>query len=241
MRINQFLAHSLGISRRQADTMIQKALVEVEGEIGENGQQVDDSTNVKVYRDGRWTEVTHKSSEENQTVVFYKPIFAITSKSDPEKRKTIYDYLPKIYRDLKPAGRLDYMSEGVLVMTTDGELIQELTHPSNNSVKEYMVGLKHSLAPSMIEQAKGRMQIDDIKLEPVKIEPASRLSMSELGYLKFERHLNWYLFTLNEGRNNQIRKMCASWGFKVHRLIRIKQGPYEINEKLYKTKIQTKF
>jgi 23S rRNA pseudouridine2605 synthase len=241
MRINQFLAHSLGISRRQADTMIQKAMVEVEGEIAENGQQVDDGTNVKVYKDGRWSAVEHVSKADNQTILFYKPIFAITSKSDPEKRKTIYDFLPKIYKDLKPAGRLDYMSEGVLVMTTDGDLIYELTHPSNNSSKEYLVGLKHSLAPSMIDEAKTRMKIDDISLEPVKIELAKKIQLSELSYLKLERHLNWYLFTLNEGRNNQIRKMCASWGFKVHRLIRIKQGPYEISEKLYKTKVQTKF
>jgi 23S rRNA pseudouridine2605 synthase len=237
MRINQYLAHVLGVSRRDADKLVQKAYVEINGEIASLGDQVEDDTIVKYYQNEKWTELTKVSSKNDTTIMFYKPIFAITSKSDPEKRKTIYDYLPKQYHALKPAGRLDYMSEGLLIMSTDGELIHTLTHPSNNSSKLYIVGLKNELQTSMITQARNGMTIDDYKLESVKIEKVSKLMLTNHGYLKLERHLTWYSFELSEGRNNQIRKMCASWGYKVHRLIRVKQGEYEMTEKLYKSKI----
>lgn len=239
MRLNQYLAQATGLSRRAADILIQKACVEVDGQLAVLGQDVSDKNLVKYYKNNQWVNCVTLDDQDDPIVLFYKPIFCITSRNDPEKRKTIYDLLPKIYHKLKPAGRLDYMSEGLMILSSNGDLVHKLTHPSNNSIKTYMVGLKEALTPEMIAQAAKGMNVEGIDLVPVTINKAPKSQLTEYNYLKLERHLEWYEFVLGEGRNNQIRNMCGSWGQRVHRLIRLTQGEYRLTEGLHRQKILT--
>jgi 23S rRNA pseudouridine2605 synthase len=236
-RLNQYLAKSTGISRRQADELISKSKIKVNGKIAELGQKVDEEKdNVEVVE--KWaTKKVEAQKVTETTILFYKPIFALTTRKDPQKRKTIYDFLPHNYHNLKPAGRLDYMSEGLLIMSNNGHLIDELTHPKFESEKRYIVGLNQPLTSHQIAQASsGKMEIDEYKINPVIITEMSPQAKSKFDYLGLDKKLSWYHFELSEGRNNQIRKMCEFFNKKVVRLIRTKQGEYELDAELYRNK-----
>jgi 23S rRNA pseudouridine2605 synthase len=163
----------------------------------------------------------------------------LTTRYDPQKRKTIYNFLPKQFEDLKNAGRLDYMSEGLLILSNDGVLIDNLTHPRNEHIKKYLVGVVQKLSPDFIKIAQsGQMEIDEYILNEVKITPLDKTLYAKYNYLKLQSNLSWYQFDLSEGRNNQIRKMVESFGQKVQRLIRIEQGDYKISPELVEQKYQ---
>ncbi len=241
MRLNQFIALHTGHSRRQADELIKKGLIEYNGEIGELFQQVAPSDKIRIYEKGQWRNLT--TQENLKTVLFYKPIFCITSKKDEFGRKTIYTFLPKIYQNLKPAGRLDYMSEGLLVMSNDGNLLQEISHPSKGTEKVYLVGLKYVLKSKEIKMMGDGMQLEDYKLNPVQIEllqdPEEKKNTKFMSwdYLNLQPTFFWYKFVLTEGRNNQIRQMCEAFGQKVLRLIRIQHSEYILTPELHKKRV----
>jgi pseudouridine synthase len=163
----------------------------------------------------------------------YKPIFCVTTRVDEVKRKTIYDFLPKSFLELKSAGRLDYMSEGLLVLSNDGDLIHKLTHPSNETKKVYLVGIKGSFKLKEIKEMEEGITIEKYKLNPVKVE---KYTGDKYEYLRLQPSFTWYIFTLTEGRNNQIRKMTEYFGLKVQRLIRIEHGSYKLTKDLYKNR-----
>jgi 23S rRNA pseudouridine2605 synthase len=241
MRINKILSQITGKSRRKIDELITRASIEVNGELVELGQQIEeaDIKSIRIYERNNWKtfDIENLNLENDvRTMLMYKPIFAIASKFDPQKRKTIYDYLPKRLHELKSAGRLDYMSEGLLVLTNDGDLIYNLTHPSQDKEKVYLVGMRSSIPQKMIADAAKGMTIEDYKLEPVKITGLTVKELEEYHYLALNENFNWYSFTLKEGRNNQIRKMCGNFGFNVNRLIRVKHGDYKLDEKLFAAK-----
>lgn len=230
MRINQFIARHLDKSRRACDILIEKGMVEINGELATLGAQVSDEDNVKVFDNGKWKDISGGESEGRTVLLFYKPIFSITSKNDPQKRKTIYNFMPKKYHGLKSAGRLDYMSEGLLVLTDDGQLIDSLTHPKNDCSKEYLVGVKEKISPESLDLFKKGMIIEGYRIKPIGVDELK--DESNFDYLKLDPHLMWYIFKLKEGRNNQIRKMVQVDGQKVSRLIRIKHGDYKLSKEL---------
>jgi 23S rRNA pseudouridine2605 synthase len=233
MRLNQYIAFHTKMSRRQADTLIQKGFVEINGELGEFHQTVTEDDTLRIYEKGEWKTIS-SSETKSQVLLMYKPIFSVTTHSDPQKRKTVFDVLPKQYSRLKPAGRLDYMSEGLLVLSSDGDLIHKLTHPSHETEKQYLVALKYILKPNQIKEMSAGMTLEDYQLNPVKIEPFKHLS--DYDYLKLEPKHFWYSFTLTEGRNNQIRLMCKQFGQEVLRLVRVKHGKYQLSYDLYRKK-----
>jgi pseudouridine synthase len=127
---------------------------------------------------------------------------------------------------------LDFLSEGLLVLSPNGHLIFSLTHPKFKTAKSYLVGLSKPLTPKQISQAaSGTMVIDDYKLNPVKIEP---INLAKFKYLNLETRLFWYQFSLSEGRNRQIRKMASTFGNCVLRLIRVQHGPFRITPEIVK-------
>jgi 23S rRNA pseudouridine2605 synthase len=234
MRLNQFLAKYLNISRRQADTLIQQGQVKVNNQPAQLGQQIDTETDQVHYQ----KKLIQAETIQDQVVLFYKSICCVCSHSDPQDRRTIYDFLPRHLHNLKFAGRLDFMSEGLLVLSNNGDIIQELTHPSGSKSKVYMVATSQPLTPQNFIQAKcGEIEIDFYKLQPVEIEKVTPFELSQFNYLKPNPDYHWYRFHLNEGRNNQIRKMCQFFGVKVARLIRIQQADYKLTKELFESKI----
>jgi 23S rRNA pseudouridine2605 synthase len=248
MRLNAYIAAQIGVSRRQADELIQKGYVEIDGEIATFTDAIGASSVIRVYRNQKWDKI-NTSTDSKRTILFYKPIFTVVTHADPQRRKTVYDFLPKQYHKLKFAGRLDYLSEGLMVFSNSGELIHELTHPSMGKTKAYLVVLKYSLRREQIQELEEGLVLpkDNLKFEPISIsktqlgaeigEKLPKYEDRHLDFLKIHQEHFAYVFYLNEGQNNQIRKMCAHYGQDVMKLVRLEMGKYKISQELYKKKI----
>jgi 23S rRNA pseudouridine2605 synthase len=250
MRLNQQLASLLASSRRKTDELIKQGLVEVDGEIATFTDTIDGNSQVRIYQKGSWVEVNKKGSRgKTTTILFYKPIFCLSTKSDPQKRKTVFDYLPPKYKHLNYAGRLDYMSEGLMILSDDGNLINRLTHPTQGKLKAYCVILKYPLKKDQIKEIEDGLEIpkDNLKYAPLTVaktnlgaeihEKLPGYSDSNLDFLRINKDHFAYVFYLQEGQNNQIRKICEHYGQKVLRLVRLEMGDYKISFELYKKRI----
>jgi 23S rRNA pseudouridine2605 synthase len=241
MRLNKFLAWHTGDSRREVESKyIQAKLVKVNNQVGNLTTQVQPKDKVEIWetQNKAWKQLEYIG--ENQTILFYKPIFCLTTRRDDFGRKTIYDFLPKFYHHLKPVGRLDYFSEGLIVMTTNGDLIYELTHAKFGHRKKYLVGLADPLPERALKRFRQGMQFEEGQLNPIQIElkynpetDSLARQLEDYQFLKLEDQYYWYEFILNEGRKNQIRRMCKSFEIPVQRLIRISQGKFSLSQRVY--------
>ena len=207
IRIAKFIADSGITSRRGAEQMIADGRVMVNGEIIKNPVHfVDDSD--EIVLDGK------KIEKRNDTKVyaFHKPIDTVTTTRDPRGRNTIYDILPREYRNLKYIGRLDYKTTGLLLMTNDGLLARKLTLPNSNIPRVYLADVAGNNM-SKLDQARNGVTIDGITYRPMKIEimPDKRLRV-----------------TVTEGKKNEIRIVLRHCGLPVRKLHRIMYGPVSI-------------
>jgi 23S rRNA pseudouridine2605 synthase len=207
-RLQKFLSQAGVASRRHAEEMIQKGLVKVNGKvIKEMG--------IKVDPDKDKVTVNNKPVKVNTMVylALNKPKRYVTTRDDPRKRRTVYDLLPK---DLKntvwPVGRLDFNTEGLLLLTNDGELTQQLTHPSKEHEKEYEVKLDKEVSEGRLDKIKTGMIIDGEKTAPAKLRVEGTT----------------VYITIHEGKNRQVRKMFGSFGYTVRNLKRIRIGKLKL-------------
>lgn len=213
MRINRFIAASTGLSRRAADKAVQDGRIQINGEQASLTTAVTDSDQVTL--DGKLL----SAPAPKQTIIFNKPAGYVVSR-DGQGSKTIYDLLPPEIGNLKPVGRLDKDSSGLLLLTNDGELAHQLTHPSFQKTKLYEVILDKPLQPlhrQMISEM--GIQLDD---------GPSRLGLDRL---KEGDETGW-LVTMHEGRNRQIRRTFAALGYDVKRLHRTQFGNYALPTEL---------
>jgi 23S rRNA pseudouridine2605 synthase len=211
MRINRFVALATGMSRRAADSAIQDGRVFANGKQAEAGTQVDDTTEVTL--DGK----ALKAPSMLQTVILNKPVGYVVSR-DGQGSKTIYDLLPPELLALKPVGRLDKDSSGLLVLTNDGALANQLTHPSFYKIKIYNIRLDQPLQPLH------RQMISDIG---VQLEDGP--SKLQLDRITDGNDTDWRV-TMHEGRNRQIRRTFASLGYTVTGLHRTNFGDYRLDD-----------
>lgn len=211
MRINKYLAQSTGISRRMADKAVAAGRVTINDQPAEAGSAA--SENDIVQLDGR----TVAPAVETVTVMFHKPVGCVVSR-DGQGSLTIYDLLPDEYRLLKPIGRLDKNSSGLLLLTNDGQLANELTHPRYAKTKIYEVSLGKPLAPLH------RQMINDhgINLE----DGNSQLNLERL----IDGDDTRWRVTMQEGRNRQIRRTFASLNYHVAALHRTNFGSYTLGD-----------
>lgn len=220
MRLAKYLSLCGVESRRKAEELIEQGLITLNGNIvQEQGVVIDPAVDV-VLHDGE--RVCLPSSHE--TWVLNKPRRVIVSKTDPQGRQTVYDILPPELegeRDrLRYVGRLDFMSEGLLIATTDGELAHQLMHPKFQVEKEYVVTLQTALEEGEIEQLKKGIVCEGELLAIKKVEPLRQPKFS----------LFPYSFTLNEGKNRHIRRLIDALDKKLVRLKRIRTGSLHLNE-----------
>lgn len=208
MRINKFIASSTSLSRRAADVAITNGRVQVDGKPAEQGTDV--STASIVTLDGRAITPAVKTI----TIMLNKPRGYVVSR-DGQGSETIYDILPAEYQQLNPVGRLDKDSSGLLLLTNDGELANQLTHPKYQKVKVYEVTLDKPLQPLH------QQMISDhgVMLE----DGLSKFSISQI-----ERGNTEYEVTMHEGRNRQIRRTFAALGYTVVNLHRTHFGTYTL-------------
>jgi len=208
MRINVYVAQSTGLSRRQADKLIANGAVTINNQLAKTGDIVNDQDTI-LFNNHLIKPI------QFQLVLFNKPINYVVSRNG-QGSKTIYDLLPHKLSQLKPVGRLDKDSSGLLLLTNDGKLAQQLSHPSYNKNKVYNLSLDKPL------KDKDNLLISrGINLE----DGISYLDISNLS--QDERSLT---VTMSEGRNRQIRRTFQKLGYQVTILHRVSFGEYSIGQ-----------
>ena len=210
-RIQKVIASQGEYSRRQVETLIDERKVKVNGVVlTEKGMKVDPSSD-RIQIAGKAFRYRH--DEETVVVLLNKPRRVMVTRSDEQDRKTIYELLPKKFQHLKPAGRLDYNSQGALVVTNDGELINELTHPRHNVPKTYEVKLSSHPEEKQLERLKRGIVLDGVRTLPPQIKILEKNQTSTVIQM-----------ILKEGKNRQIRRMCEAVGLTVKELKRVGIG-----------------
>lgn len=203
-RLQKVMAHAGVASRRKSEEIIAEGRVMVNGEtITEMGFKVDPEVDV-IEVDGELI-----SKEKRIYLLLNKPEGYITTVSDPEDRETVMDLIPDLEQRVYPAGRLDYDSSGLLIMTNDGELTYKLTHPKKEVDKKYFVRAVGKIKEEDFAKFEEGMVIDGEKTSPAKIENVNIFEETT----EFE-------ITIHEGRNRQVRRMCRIAGYKVIKLKR---------------------
>lgn len=194
-------------SRRQAELWIQDGQVTVNGVcVTRLGTQVDpESDRIEVHGRPLNQHVTKKY------LLFHKPKNVMVTQKDPQGRPTIYDYVKD--RTLKYVGRLDFDSEGLILMTNDGELIHRWTHPSHEIPKTYHVKVKGRVNPTTLAKFQKGLVLEDGPVRPRGVK-----------WLKNNPDTTWLEIVLIEGRNRIVRRFCAALGYPVLRLIRVGIG-----------------
>lgn len=206
MRINKYLAQCGVASRRECDRLIAEGKVTVNGRPAGLGDDVNDGDNIKV--EGRPVTV-----KKNEYYLLHKPKGYLCTVSDDKARKTVMDILGDGVGRVYPVGRLDYDSEGLLILTTDGELAQHLTHPSNEVPKTYLVKVEGRLTEADLNPIRSGIEIDGYVTKKCR----AHIVETNKEYTKVE-------LVLREGKNREIRKMFAAIGREVTLLKRTKVG-----------------
>lgn len=206
-RLNKYIASSGICSRRKADELIEKGVVSV------NGKKVVELGFLVSEKDKVFIENTLVRPKKLEYYRFYKPSGFITTADDEKGRKIIYDLLPPNMHNLKPVGRLDKDSSGLIILTNDGELVNELTHPSVKVPKIYIVSVNGKVHLHHLEK-----MAQGIEIEPGKV------AYADTTILESNNKRTVMQITLYQGLNRQIRKMLSFLGFEVTSLKRIQHA-----------------
>lgn len=210
-RLNKYLALQLGISRREADELISKKHVRINGEFAELGARFDDGDTLTVK--GKALEPTASF----EYYILHKPIGYVSSRRQQGEWPTLYELIPENLHHLKPVGRLDKDSSGLIVLSNDGDFHFEMTHPKFYKTKQYEVTLDEPLQP-LHQQI---ISDHGIQLE----DGPSQLILERVN----DERTDW-IVTMHEGRNRQIRRTFNALGYGIERLHRTHFGTYHIGE-----------
>ena len=208
MRIQKYISDAGIMSRRAAEKAILAGEITVNGVPAEIGMKIIVGHDVVKYR-GKVV----KEAEGNVYVILNKPVGYLTSMSDDRGRKCVSELVADVGVRVYPAGRLDLESEGLLIFSNDGELVNRLTHPKHSMAKYYHVTVNAVLTEEQRKRLSSAMVIDGYTIRPVR----HRVIKSENGQMTLEMQLF-------EGRNRQIRKMCEKIGVEVLKLKRVAIG-----------------
>lgn len=211
MRIQRALARAGVASRRKAEELVAAGRVKVNGEVARTGQSVEPGVDT-ITVDGKPVALPAAA----KWIVLHKPSGVITTRHDPQGRQTVFD-LVKDEPGLTYVGRLDYMTEGVLLLTTDGDAAHILTHPSSQVPRTYVATVRGSVKAAAAEIRAG-VELEDgfVQPEEVDVEPS-------------EQPRAWDLrLTIREGRTREVRRLCEHVGLEVLRLVRTSFGPVQL-------------
>ena len=206
MRLQKFFSDCGVLSRRAAEAEIAAGKVRVNGVVAQIGDSIDPEVDIVEYKGKR---IRPRQSGKRRYIMLNKPRGFVTTMQDEKGRPTVADLTANVGARVYPVGRLDMDSEGLLLLTDDGEFANHLTHPRHEIPKIYHVTLSKVLSKEELAALRAPMELDGYRLQPVSVK---RLAPDTV-------QMNLY-----EGRNRQIRRMCETVGLKVIRLQRIAIG-----------------
>lgn len=217
-RLQKILSAAGICSRRKAEEYISSGRVTINGRIAVLGDRADLARDT-VALDGKT--VSHSGGPAS-VLMLYKPRGVVTTLSDEKGRRTVADLIADYPARLWPVGRLDMDSEGLLLLTDDGDLTHALIHPSHEIEKEYRVWIS-GFRPGVLDALSRPMMLDGQQLRPARVTLHRRESDPDKAVLSLIIH---------EGKNRQIRRMCAACGLTVTRLKRVREGPLVLDPSL---------
>jgi len=214
VRLQKFIADCGVTSRRKAEGLILQGRVEVNGQIvTELGTKVDPNNDV-IMVDGHLADL---KTVDKLYVLFHKPRGVMTTLNDPEGRETVLDYLKQFSERIYPVGRLDYLSEGLLILTNDGEVANIIMHPKYNVSKVYEVKVFGAVTEGIIAKLRAGTYLEEGFVKPLSVRVIKQLPTK-----------TWIEFRLNEGKNREIRRLCEAVGLTVDKLKRVAIGGLSI-------------
>jgi 23S rRNA pseudouridine2605 synthase len=214
-RLQKIIAHAGFASRREAETMIREGRVTVNGEVvTELGSRADaGKDHIKV--DGKL--ITR--AETHRYILLYKPKEVMTTVEDPQGRRTVIDLVRGVRERIYPVGRLDFHSEGLVLLTNDGDLAFKVSHPKHGSVKTYHVKVRGVPEQRIVEKLERGITIEGKRTLPCEISRMKTTGRND------DEGNSWFEVKLREGRTQQIRKMFQAVGHPVSKLRRVAIGP----------------
>ena len=213
VRIQKILAEMGLESRRKADEIVGEGRGTVNGKAATPGTKADpEQDHIKL--DGKLLTGT---KERKVYFMLNKPVNVMTTLNDPENRPAVKDFLKKVKQRVYPVGRLDFDSEGLLILTNDGELAHTIMHPAKKVPKTYKVKIKGVLEAKDIERLESGLYLRDGKTAPAKVRKLRKLKEN-----------SWVEITITEGRKRQVRRMFDAVGHSVSRLIRTRIGKLDL-------------
>lgn len=213
MRIQRALARAGIASRRHAEELVAAGRVKVNGKQATIGQSVDPSRD-RITVDDAPVDAPPTARQAVWTLL-HKPAGVVTTRRDPQQRPTVFELVPDA-PGLTYVGRLDFMTEGVLLLTTDGTAANALTHPSRGIARTYVATVRGNVARAAREVRAG-VELEDGPVHAVDVDAVP------IGNGRYEFHV-----TITEGRNREVRRLCEAVGLDVERLVRTRFGPIEL-------------
>ena len=213
-RISKVIARSSQYSRRQVEELISEGRVKIDGKTIDK-PSINVSKENRIILDNKL--INYKNLDK--IYLFNKPKGCLVTHHDPENRKTIFDLLPKKMHKLISVGRLDFNSEGLLILTNNGDLKRFFELPKNNFERIYKVKVQGKINDKIITQLKKGVFANRIKYKPIIATIDN-----------FTSTYSWLRMTLKEGKNREIRNIFESFNMTVTRLIRISYGPYQLGK-----------
>ena len=212
IRISKYLSSAGICSRRDAEKLIVEKKIKINNQICVHpSHKVSDLDIIKVNNK------IVKKINEVEVWKLYKPIKYICSTKDNLSRKTIFDLLPKNVGQLISVGRLDYMSEGLILLTNNGDYSRYLEHPSSNIERIYRVCINSNILNTDLQKINKGITIKEISYKKIKVTFEKKL-----------KNHSWLIFKLKEGKNREIRNICNYFSWNIVKLIRIAYGPYKL-------------
>ncbi|MDX2346977.1 MAG: pseudouridine synthase [Legionella sp.] len=216
-RLQKVLSQAGLGSRREMEVWIKEGKVQVNGQVAKIGDVVEPTDKIKVR--GKVLNNPLKTPLRTRVLIYHKPVGEIASRRDPNHKKTVFDNLPMLNRGRWiQVGRLDINTSGLLIFTNDGTFANQLMHPKYQLEREYSVRVHGRVKPEMIKALESGVELDD--------------GMANFKSISFQGGGDaanaWYNVVLTEGRNREVRRLWATQGIEVSRLIRIRYGSLEM-------------